>query len=91
MRCAWCSWIAEYNLSVEALVPPHCHRHLPQGREIFNAFRAWHPGPTLGWWGGPHHVETLRLRADVIARDARELRGEPPSMEGWVLFDGSAS
>ena len=24
--------------------------------------------------------------SDVEERDARELRGEPPSMEGWTIF-----
>jgi len=28
----------------------------------------------------------LDLDSAVLDRDARELRGEPPSMEGWVLW-----
>jgi len=33
-----------------------------------------------------HFDNTRALLAATCDRDARELRGEPPSMEGWVLW-----
>ena len=33
-----------------------------------------------------HPTSVMRARFDVERRDARDLRGEPPSMEGWVLW-----
>ena len=54
--------------------------------------RPWKPDPEV--WGtevrrSPRawpDAAVLRCVAAVERRDARELRGEPPSMEGWVLW-----
>lgn len=58
--------------------------------------RPWKPDPKV--WGTEARrpqrawpdAAVMRCAADVERRDARELRGEPPDMSGWLLFDGSA-
>lgn len=97
VRCAWCPALRGLFNAEETCRAPACcwsHRHL--GRAILDAFHAWHPrGSAEAWWDGPHHVETWRLRDEVIARDDRELRGVGVDwsrpVEGWVLFEEERS
>lgn len=54
---------------------------LSQDRTALN--RAWSSrGGEGSWWDG-----TVRpADRDVEERDAREMRGEPPDMTGWLLW-----
>ena len=87
MRCAWCEREATAYLDAE-VSPPCCEAAacVRASGEAFDAVERHRDA-----LAGRLSDEQLRAaEAQATERDARELRGEPPSMEGWLLFDGSA-
>jgi hypothetical protein len=68
-------------------VMPSCPAHADEEMALRAALA---PLCTEAWPTPRHRMAVQRAIAAKDARDARELRGEPPSMEGWTIFDGSA-
>ena len=101
MRCAWCEREAVAYVQARYL-PPCCGNEacIAASADVSNAlWDARDKGVSrLADYerraGGDAIITAMRnctgAEDAVEARDARELRGEPPSMEGWTIFDGSA-
>jgi hypothetical protein len=101
VRCAWCE--REATVYVEArYLPPCCGDEacIAESADVGNAlWEARDKGASrLADYerraGGDAITTAMRnctgAEDAVEARDARELRGEPPDMSGWTIFDGSA-
>jgi len=82
-RCSWC----EREATAYFAFADSCPVHHPDAVAIFKHLEHVLPvGPrSVG-----HRTDVRVAREGLADRDARELRGEPPSLEGWTIFDGSA-
>lgn len=92
-RCSWCE--REATEYVGAAYIPRCCDAEPcreASSAVNHALWDWRDQS----YGRARPAGARSLRALAAAedaaeeRDARELRGEPPDMSGWTIFDGSA-
>ena len=82
MRCAWCRRQQRAVFTYHGSLT--CNRHASAGWRLAIDLRALADGRRPA---SPEDVDRLiALCRGAEARDARELRGEPPSLDGWVLW-----
>lgn len=87
MRCGWCSTEATRYTIPSAWLPPACTDHIEESAAVAQDLAAWCGRMAADSNVSVAHFDNTRaLLAATCDRDARELRGEPPSMEGWVLW-----
>ena len=87
-RCSWCE--REATEYAEAAYIPRCcdaEPCLEASSDVNNALWYWRERSYGGARpAGPRALLMLTAAEDAAeARDARELRGEPPDMSGWTI------
>lgn len=98
MRCTWCGaaveppgeepWVEDSILLPTCCFSEACFAASNEaGKPLFAWVRALQhrAGRVIQTIGGPP-TEVGQMTREVETRDAREMRGEPPDLSGWLLF-----